>query len=173
MDNLQPSDPIEELLRRNISANEAALRQHLLDKTMRLLRRRRWRNRVALTGVMAACFLAGAAVVVLWPREKPQPETAPPLVKDQVPAISPALAGAIAKEWRAFDDPAKPAELYRQAGDLYVEEAQDFESALRCYTQALDKSPEQDLAISSEDNWLLMALKNARRKEKSHAKNGG
>ncbi len=49
----------------------------------------------------------------------------------------------------------------------------DPQSALRCYSNALDNGTEQDLAISSEDNWLLMAIKDARLKERNHAKQGG
>ena len=39
--------------------------------------------------------------------------------------------------------------------------------------QMLDAGNQEELVISADDNWLLMALKKARLEEKNHAKNGG
>ncbi len=63
--------------------------------------------------------------------------------------------------------------MYKQAGDRYMTEQSDPQSALRCYGNALDNGTEQDRSISTDDNWLLMAIKDARQKEKSHATKGG
>jgi hypothetical protein len=76
------------------------------------------------------------------------------------------------KEWNAFDSDGRRNELYRQAGDSYMEEEHDPQSALRCYTNALDHGTKQDLTISADDNWLLMAIKGARQKENNYAKTG-
>jgi hypothetical protein len=79
---------------------------------------------------------------------------------------------ALVREWQAAENPDKRAILFRQAGDRYVAEGSDWESALRCYSGALNAGTEADLAISPDDNWLLMALKDARQKEKRHANVG-
>lgn len=55
-------------------------------------------------------------------------------------------------------------DLYRQAGDRCSTEEGDLASALRCYGQALDAAPDQ-VAVNPQDNWLLIALKQARQKE--------
>ncbi len=65
------------------------------------------------------------------------------------------------------------AALYRHAGDLYWQEAGDVQSALRCYRLALEDGLEENWVISVDDNWLLMALKQAKQKEKSHANADG
>jgi hypothetical protein len=80
---------------------------------------------------------------------------------------------ALAREWDAFDSIDRRGERYRQAGDRYMEDESDPQSALRCYANALDNGTKQDLVISAEDNWLLMAIKDARQKENDYAKNGG
>jgi tetratricopeptide (TPR) repeat protein len=70
-------------------------------------------------------------------------------------------------EWRAFDahDDQERARLYFQAGDLYLVAEQDIDAALRCYQQALRYSDTRELQFDPRDNWLVMALKNDRRKE--------
>jgi hypothetical protein len=76
-------------------------------------------------------------------------------------------------EWQAFDSVEERGTLYRQASERYLQEANDPQSALRCIGNYLDNATEQDLAISSDDNWLLMAIKVSRQKEKKHAKQSG
>jgi hypothetical protein len=55
------------------------------------------------------------------------------------------------------------------AGDRYLNEAGDPEAALRCYRRALDAASDEQTRFSPDDNWLVMALKNAREKEARHA----
>jgi hypothetical protein len=74
-------------------------------------------------------------------------------------------------EWHAVDNVDRRAELYRKAGDQYLSEASDPESALRCYSAALDTGAGTNQAVLPEDNWLLMAIKDAREKENRRAKN--
>jgi hypothetical protein len=69
-------------------------------------------------------------------------------------------------------DPERP-ELLLRAGDRYLKENNDPEAALRCYTKALNAASADDLKFSPQDNWLLMAIKNAREKEARHANNDG
>ncbi len=46
-----------------------------------------------------------------------------------------------------------------------MSEEADPQSALRCYAAALDEGKPDDLNVSADDSWLLMAIKNARKKE--------
>jgi hypothetical protein len=73
-------------------------------------------------------------------------------------------------EWRALDGSEHQTEQYRQAGAQYLKDESDPQSALRCYGQALDAGGEPGLAVRPDDDWLLMALKGARKKEKGDAK---
>jgi hypothetical protein len=181
---MDPSDPVDEFLREGISVPyDVPFRDVLLRQTSRVLWRRRWRRRLVHAGAIAASFLLGAACMQLWspatPAERPaaihsQAQAPAPTVqpKEQTPEVALGIA-AVVKEWKAFDDRKQQRELYRQAGDLYFYTNQDYESALRCYTQALDAASDQDLAVSPDDNWLLIALKEARLKEKNDARNDG
>ncbi len=74
----------------------------------------------------------------------------------------------VALEWQAFDSRSNRAAAYFLAGNKYLEASNDLESALRCYSQALDACTEAELEIAPEDNWLVVSLKNARRKEIVH-----
>ena len=85
---------------------------------------------------------------------------------DQDPEVSASLLERVAglsKDNRA--------RLYRRAGDRYLDDG-DMQAALRCYAHALDTSKAEELAISEDDNWLLMQLKKARLEEKNHAQTG-
>ena len=72
-------------------------------------------------------------------------------------------------EWRAFDSRENRAALFFAVAQRYLEEQHDYESALRCYRQALDAAPKEALAIRPDDNWFVMALKEARQKENNDA----
>ena len=61
-------------------------------------------------------------------------------------------------------------ESWRRIGDHYLRDTGDVALAVSGYTEALNLASEKELAISpAHDNWLLMALKDARMKEKRHA----
>ena len=74
------------------------------------------------------------------------------------------------KQGRRIRNPERRGDLYRRAGDLYATEQGDLSSALRCYSESLDAGNEKDLTISTDDHWLLMAIKDARQKEKNDAR---
>ncbi len=173
-------DPLDRLLAPPSPPPDAdVLRQRVYARTRRVLRRRRFLRQLAYSAGLAASFAAGLLVmhVAMRPaptldvqahsanKDEPQPPVSPP--------TPPAEAPALAQEWRAFDSSDQRGELYRRAGDRYLTEENDPLSALRCYTNALDNGSEQDRAISADDNWLLMAIKDARQKENKHAETGG
>jgi len=177
------ADPLDDLLRPTVAADAGLpFRDRLLNQTIRSLRGRRRRRVVAWAAALAACYVAGV-LTVYWfgPRrierievvqKAPTPEpTAPAPVKPAAPDAKP--TSAVVMEWKAFDADQHRPELYRKAGDRYLNQDADPASALRCYGQSLNGSSDKDLAISANDDYLLMLVKNARQKEKDHAKNGG
>jgi len=72
-----------------------------------------------------------------------------------------AKESALALEWRAIDNKKNRFQLYRRAGDLYLQD-NDVSSALRCYRGALTAAPARERTISVNDNWLLMIAKQER-----------
>ena len=73
-------------------------------------------------------------------------------------------------EWQALENEKPSPKTYREAGDRYLAEGMDVASALRCYRRSLEQSPVEERESSTRDPWLLMALKDARRKEQIDAK---
>jgi hypothetical protein len=171
-------DPLDGLLQPPAGEADDALRRRLLQQTTRVLRRRGRLRIVARLAALAACFAMGA-LTVYWfgPRridqvvvvEKPPAPETPPVPAPVSPSPTPA-ASALALEWKAFDaDKARP-DLYRQAADRYLHEDSDPASAVRCYGQSLNGASDKELAISPNDDYLLMLVKEARQKEKDDAK---
>jgi hypothetical protein len=156
-------DPLADLLRPPTPpADGEALRQALREQTTRRVRRRGRLRLLARVAALAACYLAGLATAHL-PRPAPRPaERAAPRA-----AVPP---DAVALEWRALEGGAGRARRYREAGDRYLDQS-DPESALRCYGAALDEE-DGDGAVTAGDSWLLMAIRQARQKEKDDAKKG-
>jgi hypothetical protein len=156
-------DPLDELLAPPEPVDTAALRQSLLAATTRQLRRPRWVRRAALAAALAACYAAGLLTMRVLAPAAPVAAPVEAAVKNDAP---PAAVAAEAVERRAETaaDPERAA-LLRQAGDRYLDEETDPASALRCYAKSLDAGSQDDAKFSPDDNWLLMAIKNAREKE--------
>ncbi len=178
-------DPLDDLLRSPPDVEGGlALRLRLLNQTTRTLRGARRRRVVAWATRLAACYVAGVLTVYWFAPKRierieivrdvpaPAPAVLTPAPVAPIPA-NPKPTSAVAMEWKAFDADQHRSELYRQAGERYLREGADPASALRCYGQSLNGASDKDLAISANDDYLLMLVKNARQKEKGHAKNGG
>jgi len=164
-----PSGPLDALLGPPPPADDWALRRSLLARTQRALRwRRRWR-RLGAASALAACLALGM-LTVCWAPAPVEPLPLPARVERTPGPLEPQPLSAVALEWRAIDAPVQQAELYREAGDRYLGAESDPQGAVRCYTAALDEGKPEDLNISAEDSWLLMAIKEARQKEKNDAK---
>ncbi|MBI3409091.1 MAG: hypothetical protein HY040_12155 [Planctomycetes bacterium] len=171
------NDPFEDFLRADFSVpDDSPLRRRLLEETTRILRRRRRLRRVALVGSWAACFAAGVVATLLVRNTSPfekTPEQGPfakvPFKEEaKVPEeIAPPtqFVTPLAKEWEAFDSKQNRAALYFEAGNRYLAEENDMQSALRCYRQALALATATELAIQPNDNWLVISLKESRKKE--------
>ena len=108
--------------------------------------------------------LADRVVTPLPPKDEPKPQPAP---EEPTPPADAATVNPLDLEWTAFDEgnDQKRVSLYFQAGDLYLEKQNDYESALRCYSQALTYCEAHELAFNPNDNWLVMALKRDKRKD--------
>lgn len=166
---MDPSSDYEDFLALPDSPpNHGELQARILRRTTLVVRkRRRLRQGMMAAGVAALCL--GLFAVWLWPTAEETPVAVlptPVLPKTLEPASS-----ALAQEWRAVDATHDRAKEFFLAGDRYLLEEQDPAAALRCYSQALDAASEQNLDVSPDDNWLVMALKDARRKEKIDAPN--
>jgi hypothetical protein len=100
----------------------------------------------------------------------PREPVAPPDEKTPLAVAEQRPPPAVVLEWKAFDAPrGERAALYFQAGDRYLEDGRDVASAMRCYTVAIDATPNTALEIQPDDNWLVTTLKLdriERRKEK-------
>jgi hypothetical protein len=149
------------------------LRQAIREQTTRVLRLHRRIKRVVVLAAFAACFVAGMATMyVVGPAQPAGPESVSgPVaqIKAEAPqrvqvAEVPTTAAALEKQ--ALTNPDERVARLRKAGGKYLEEDQDYQAALRCYSQALNSGA---LEPSPDDTWLEMALKDARRKENSNA----
>jgi hypothetical protein len=122
--------------------------------------------------------MAGMGTMLLWQNLQPSPQSPgpesqeradKPPEKSAVPQSQPdAPPSLVEMEWRAFDSRDNRAALFFEVAQRYFD-AKDLDSAVRCYRQAFDASPKEDLAIRADDNWLVMALKEARQKENDNA----
>ncbi|HVA49957.1 MAG TPA: hypothetical protein VNH11_26560 [Pirellulales bacterium] len=152
-----------------------ALRARLLAETTKLVRRRARRRRLPLAAGWGLAYAAGIGTAWLgWPREKPPvaPNEPPAAATTQV-AVSEApresttedLSMLSPEELRGRVAGAPRREqirLLRLAGDRYLFGAADVESALDCYRQVIELTPQGDLAKrESDDSWLLAELKSS------------
>jgi hypothetical protein len=175
-------DPLDRLLGPLAAAPPTdPLRDSVLNKTVGLVRRRRHWRRIQQAAALAACYLAGLGT--MWLAHRPsQPEVPMAIRTDSGPPEQPSSAKALPLE-EDLGVPAlviervasasggdRLAQLYRRAGDRYLEQNGDYQAATRCYERALEVSTEAELAIAPDDSWLLTALKKARLEDKSHVR---
>jgi hypothetical protein len=163
----------------------AALEEALRQQTTGVVRRRRWLRRCAFAVALAACYAAGLLTMHWLPptssRQESVPERSSELASSaaaskaapDVPNAATDDAPPVALEWQALDNPSGSPALLRVAGDRYLQETGDLASAVRCYRNLLDEESGAEPTISTDDSWLLMALKEAKQREKRYAKNDG
>lgn len=148
------------------------LRLSILEETTHVVRQRRRRRRSLQAALVAASLIlaVGLARWLAFPAPQPEPPHNPgPLAHEKKSEPIQAPSTALAQEWQAFDAEQDRSVQYLHAGHRYLQENYDPESALRCYRQALDAGEDASTEISVNDDWLLMALKLARQKEKNDA----
>lgn len=152
-------DDLEAILKLPPSGASPELRGRLLEETSALLPRQMVRRpRAAVLVAAAVLIAAGLGWFVMRSRQPPGATEAATLTKS--PATPAVPVTALDLEWRAFDSaPKEQAALYWSAGHEYVGAHGDYESALRCYRQALDTGTAESRQITDEDDVLAMALK--------------
>jgi hypothetical protein len=143
------------------------LRKALLAQTLGILRRRRRLKRCALAASLLGCYLAGAVTMAaLHTQAGHLPTTAPAteIVKSEKTTPSDRnTRHVVAKTPTGF-------ESWRRIGDGYLRESGDVSLAVAGYSEAINLASTEERRISPErDNWLMMALKDARSKENSNA----
>jgi hypothetical protein len=158
------SDALDDFLDRPPVSREGenGLRTRLRERTTRVLRWRRRGKRAAMGALLVGCYVAGLATMRWF-----EPATPVPAQQAQAPTVAKEAEVVIRPEVpeREAAEPPRSVAL-RQAGDFYLEQTGDFERALRCYSLSLNAGGAEALADSRDDNWLVMAIKDARRKEK-------
>jgi hypothetical protein len=147
-----------------------ALRAAVLAQTIGAIRHRRRAKRCALAAGLLACYLAGITTMGIL---RSGGHLGPQVAKSPAPTAQPhRLAPRAIAPDRTQVAVAIPSafESWRRIGDHYLHESGDISLAVAGYSQAIDLASDEERAISPErDNWLLMALKDARAKEKEHA----
>jgi type VI protein secretion system component VasK len=141
------------------------------QNTRGVLRRRRWVRRGGQVVLMALVFAAGALTYrsmnqpVLKPTQTELAQLEQPKAKTE--PVDPFRNAAPDKIERFANmaDGEKRLELYRRAGDTYLQRGDEL-GALRCYRQALDGGGPAEMVVREQDSWLMMSLKLARQKER-------
>ena len=173
-----PHDPLEAALGGAVErpAADDNLRRAVLAQTTAVIRRRRRLKRCVLAAGLLGCYLAGMGTMDLWrpaasatgqangqhatgvkpiPHKTPSPLRAKPGAPETTQVAMASISGY---------------ESWRHIGDHYLRDNGDISLAVAGYSQALDLATEEERAIApGQDNWLLMALKDARTKERNHA----
>jgi hypothetical protein len=83
----------------------------------------------------------------------------------QKPVMSPDQLEVEAEKSLVQTDSARQ---FREAGDRYLKEEGDYDGALRCYRNFLEKAERVELNIVETDTWLLMSLKQSMQTETGH-----
>ncbi|HEY8503756.1 MAG TPA: hypothetical protein VIL46_04185 [Gemmataceae bacterium] len=177
METPEPADDLAPLLNPGASPADVLFRERLRRCTERRLRRRRVRRRLLLAGALAACYAAGLATFWLLRPPPPEPQVIEVVRVEKVPAggaVPPAprpqLSGYDLELLAEQADGPEAAELFRAAGDRYLNDEGNYKAALRCYAHYLDLAPASERVVSAgSDNWLLIALKNDRFRENGYA----
>jgi hypothetical protein len=156
-------DDVDELLTPRDSG-ENSPNSNTWIATTRILRRRRWIRRGRAGLFAAICFAAGALVMY-----RPAPTTNPNMVaaaprEALEPEPAPIEAPRRLERWAANARGEKQRNLYRRAGDGFLKSGDEV-AAVRCYRKALDGGSPNELAVNTEDTWMMMFLKIARHKE--------
>jgi hypothetical protein len=165
------TDDLDELLAPK-PGDDAALRDAVLRRTARVVRRRPWLRRAKL--LAAAGLLVAAGGVAGWfGKPTPQPVTEyvavpvgvvlPPAEPPPQPPAEYVTAERIELQAEQASDPATAAALYRQAGDRFLTDHNDSPQATRCYRLFLMRAGPEARAVSADDSWLLIALKQDQR----------
>ena len=132
-------------------------RARAFEATLGVVRRRRWTRRACAALILAAVYAAGLATPAAFGHRAEPARTEPSTVPHPVttPLRAPDLES---RALTASGD--ERAILLKAAGDRYLNETADVESALRCYRGVLSlASSDERTHFDPADTWLLAALK--------------
>jgi hypothetical protein len=176
----EPNHSLDDLL---AAAFDAGGRQHaaagglraaVFAQTVGVLRRRRRLKRCAMAAGLLGCYLAGIATMGVLRagggREHPAAAGQTTTAGSRQAAPRRPHVPADPDEHRLAAKKPSGFESWRRIGDHYLRESGDISLAAASYCEAINLASDEERAISpGQDNWLLMALKDARLKEKEHA----
>ncbi len=149
---------------------DEGLRSSILQRTTRVVRRRRIAKRVAIGVVCVVCYSAGLLTTRWFASANPSAEVVAVNSEQPVPTTEPlGQSSPWTLEWQAVDSAVNRPDLFKQAGDRYLHEFGDLAAAVRCYRSALEIGSAADTTVGPDDSWLLIALKQAKAKEKLDA----
>ena len=168
------ADDLDELLGPKPAGDDAAVREAILRRTDRVIRFRPWVRRAKL--LTAAVMLVATGGVVGWlVKPTPGPVTEyvavpvavllPPAEPPPPPPAEYVTAEQIELAAEQATDRTTAATLYRQAGDRFLADRNDSPQAARCYRLFLMRAGPDARAVSADDSWLLIALKQDQRRE--------
>jgi len=154
------NDELDDILKpREVPTASAEHQAQLLAGTMTQLKRTRRLRQVKMVALWVAVFLIGVSLGWLGLQREPKQLAIQPAPQATAPEAPPLLTAAqLELQAEKSDDPVQTAQLYRQAGDRFLE-AQDMRSALRCYRIHLNEGGPDVRAVLASDSWLLMNLK--------------
>jgi hypothetical protein len=176
------TDDLVHLLAPIPASIDPAAKEALFLRTSGVLARRRLARRAIAPATIGLVFALGFGtgwfLRVVPPASAPEPILVPAPVPVPVPASEPTGPVALSApqlelEAEKTTDRTRSAQLFRQAGDKYLADASDIASASRCYGNYLAESGPPDLAITTNDSWLLIRMKTSRSKENENEPNAG
>jgi hypothetical protein len=152
------------------------LRGVVFARTIGVIRFRRRLKRCALAASLLGCYLGGMVTAGIWrptgdARHQPSTEQMATSQEPPSPVVAAQVPGSAGSaERQVVAAKASCAEVLRRSADRHLFEDGDVKSAVRNYGRLLNlPSAEQQSVMSSrQDNWLLVALKDARSKEMKH-----
>ena len=152
---------VDILKQRGVPAAPSEVKVQLLSATMSQLKRTRRIRKVQQGAMWTGVFLIGVSLGWLSWQRSPEQHAMQAAPRATIPE-PPRLLTAAQLELQAekTDDPIQAAQLYRQAGDRFLE-ANDLRSALRCYRIHLNEGGQESRQIMAHDSWLLINLKSS------------
>ena len=155
-------DDLDDLLSTPPGNSPRDRRDIVWQQTSRALRRQKVRRDV--TRIASYALLIGLGACAAWllkPTHHPTELAAHQSPPQPAPTVVARTAQQLELDAERTDEVVLSAQLYRQAGDRYLDQGNDIRSAMRCYRLHLDLQGDRGLQALATDSWLLLSLKRA------------